>query len=132
MYKEIVLAIADYFKHNQMFINEQPITHCCEQQYKDIWHGIRFAHDTENSSEVTIYFSPNINSPYINRIFLEINLSYKDNHEEESFMYDIISFPNDLSEVETFCQLLINEYVPNILANKNILTLSEKPTEINF
>lgn len=131
-YKNIVLAIADYFKHNQMFINEQPVTHCCSQQYNDIWHGIQFNHETENVNHIKIYIAPFIDCEDIKDIFLETDISYKDNHEEESFIYKNISFPKDLSEVETFCKLFINEYVPNILANKDILTLSEKPTLINF
>ena len=132
MYKQIVESIAEYFKNNQLFINGQLITPVKEKQYKDTFLGISFAYDSANIEKIVIFICPYIEYDEKMNIFLEINPIYKDNRGIEGFIYKNMLFPLHVEQVETFCKLLINEYIPNILANKHILTLGEKSGSIPF
>jgi uncharacterized protein YqjF (DUF2071 family) len=133
MYKAIVEAIADYFEKNNLSLNGQPITHITFKQWEETWHGIYFAYDTALVESVKINICPHVDCDVSDgNIFLEIDPIYKDNRGEETLIYRKIIFPTNLDEVNAFCERLVNEYIPNILANKDILTLSEQPTTIPF
>lgn len=136
MYRQIVLAIVEFIEKNELLINNIRVEVCSSRQYDDTWHGIKFAYDTTYVDSLEVYIAPalteDINKQINEFAFLEIDPSYKDNHEDESVIYTNLSFPTSLEQVPDFCKLLISEYVPNILANKDIYSLSLLPATIHY
>ena len=134
LYKEIVLAIIEHITANKLQYDGQLLEAIKDCQYEEVWHGFHVKIDIQNTNGLDIYICPNVEykEEIVDKIFLDVQPTYKTNIEDEGYLYMIISFPQSTAEVETFCKALIEEYLPNIIAGKDITRYDNEPATIDF